>query len=290
MTNEFPPPIPSAPIPVQPQPPASPTKWWSKKLWKLPVWGWILVVLVVLGAIGSITGTKKEERSETKPSQTTAAASETTGDSVAPETTAEPATTSGTAPVTTVAPTTVPPTTVPPTTLPPTTPAPTLPSFGEGVMLVGTDMQPGLYMAVVPSSSFGCYWARLAGLSGELGDIIANDNVSPGAQVVLQIGKGDVAFDSSDCGRWTVYLPPASPATTFGEGTWVVGQQIQPGRYRSTGPGPDDFGCYWERKRGLGGTFNDIIANDNQSGPTIVEIAASDIGFKSSGCGTWSKM
>lgn len=38
------------------------------------------------------------------------------------------------------------------------------------------------------------------------------------------------------------------------------------------------------------GSFSDIIANDNAADTTVVTIAASDKGFKSSRCGTWTKI
>lgn len=70
---------------------------------------------------------------------------------------------------------------------------------GSGVYLVGEDIQPGTYRMVLEGSD-RCYWARLAGTSGELGDIIANDNVS--GQAIVTIGEGDVAFETSRCGEW----------------------------------------------------------------------------------------
>jgi hypothetical protein len=79
-------------------------------------------------------------------------------------------------------------------------------SFGPGIQLVGTDIQPGTYRAVVPEGEFItlCTWQRLSGLSGEIADIIAIDNVlDVGSQVVVEIQPSDVAFDSSGCGTWT---------------------------------------------------------------------------------------
>lgn len=112
--------------------------------------------------------------------------------------------------------------------------------------------------------------------------------MGPGAQAIVELLATDEAFSSTRCGDWTVYLPPDQPTSSFGEGTWIVNQQIVPGRYRSTGPGPDDFGCYWERLSGVTGDFATIIANANTEGPTIVDIAPSDFAFSSSRCGDWS--
>lgn len=72
---------------------------------------------------------------------------------------------------------------------------------GSGTYLVGEDIQPGTYRTTLDGSS-SCYWARLAGLSGELGDIIANDNVS--GQAFVTIAETDVAFETSRCGEWVL--------------------------------------------------------------------------------------
>jgi hypothetical protein len=72
---------------------------------------------------------------------------------------------------------------------------------------------------------------------------------------------------------------------SFGEGIKIVGTDIAPGTYRSRG----GSGCYWERLRGFGGSVDDIIANDNVTGPTVVIIKGTDKGFSSRRCGTWTQ-
>jgi hypothetical protein len=78
--------------------------------------------------------------------------------------------------------------------------------------------------------------------------------------------------------------PPPGPKTTFGNGTWRVGKDIQAGTYHTNG----GSGCYWERQSGTGGSLDDIIANDNATGPVTVTIDETDAAFKSQGCGTWT--
>jgi hypothetical protein len=70
----------------------------------------------------------------------------------------------------------------------------------------------------------------------------------------------------------------------FGNGTHLVGEDVEPGTYRSTGTSL----CYWARLSGFGGQLDDIIANGNNT-PEIVTIDASDEGFETSGCGTWPR-
>ncbi|MCU0506018.1 MAG: hypothetical protein MUE82_09675 [Chloroflexi bacterium] len=154
-------------------------------------------------------------------------------------------------------------------------------SFGAGTKLVGTDITPGTYRIRFPVD--GCYWERLTGLGGTLDEILANDIVT--GYAVVTIAPTDVAFTSKRCGIWSPDLSAVTPTrTAFGEGTFIVGTDMQPGRYRSSGEGS----CYWERLSGFSGTLDDIISNDNVDGQAIVDIAGTDAGFSSSRCGAWT--
>jgi hypothetical protein len=67
----------------------------------------------------------------------------------------------------------------------------------------------------------------------------------------------------------------------FGDGVFLVGKEIKPGRYFTT----DVSGCYWERQNRSGG----IIDNNFVSAARRVEVTirSSDYAFHSDGCGTW---
>ena len=73
----------------------------------------------------------------------------------------------------------------------------------------------------------------------------------------------------------------------FGDGTWQVGKDIQPGTYRTR---KGSRGCYYARLNGFSGDTSDILANDNTDNPTVVTIAPTDTGFESTRCGTWTKI
>ena len=77
--------------------------------------------------------------------------------------------------------------------------------------------------------------------------------------------------------------PTPVPAQGFGDGTWIVGSDIQPGTY-AAGPGLEF--CSWKRLSGFSGDFDDIIAIDISPRP-IVTILATDAGFTSGGCNRW---
>ncbi len=105
------------------------------------------------------------------------------------------------------------------------------------------------------------------------------------------------SFFARALGLKPIYPPPPTTTTsttttrpptytTFGPGTHRVGIDIPAGTYRNSG---DLSGCYWERLSGFGGTFDDIIANNFTNVRQIVEVKASDAGFKPDGdCGQWS--
>lgn len=171
----------------------------------------------------------------------------------------------------------------PTATLAPTAkPTPTYAHFGDGTFQVGKDIQPGTYRTRVGSS--GCYYARLKGFGGTVDDIIANNNTD--APTVVTISASDKGFQSQNCGSWTKDLSQITTnKTTFDDGIFIVGTDLTPGTYKNTGV----QGCYYARLSGFGGTTDDIIANNNVDAATIVTIAASDKGFESNGCGTWTK-
>ncbi len=70
-----------------------------------------------------------------------------------------------------------------------------------------------------------------------------------------------------------------------GDGSYVVGKDIQPGTYRTTGN--TDGMCYWERAKDASGEADSLIANDNVTGTSYVTVKATDKLFKSNGCKDW---
>jgi len=171
------------------------------------------------------------------------------------------------------------------TSLPTAIPAPAPITFGAGTYLIGSDIPARTYRTRSPAD--GCYWERLNGLGGTLSEIESNDFTN-GVSVVT-ISASDVAFRSSRCATWTSDLSPitSSPnAPLTLSGTVIVGVDIAPGIWRSAG----GDGCYWERLSGFSGSLVDIEANDfTTGGPVVVQIAASDKGFSSNRCGTWTR-
>lgn len=152
--------------------------------------------------------------------------------------------------------------------------------FGDGTYRVGTDMPAGLYSA---AGSSLCYWARLSNFSGSLDSILANS--IGGGREIVELKPSDVGFKSTRCGTWSRFSP--SPTATMIEGTYKVGEEIQAGLWRTTTANT----CYWSRLSGFSGDLDDVISNELPSGSTaLVEILPTDVGFRSSRCGTWTRV
>lgn len=71
-----------------------------------------------------------------------------------------------------------------------------------------------------------------------------------------------------------------------GTGTFLVGDEISPGTYRSE----DTSNCYWARLSGTDGSLDSIITNNFGGGRQIVTISGSDRAFETSGCGEWNRV
>ena len=156
--------------------------------------------------------------------------------------------------------------------------------FGDGAWFVGSEVAPGRYRAA--GDADGCRWelAKRAGAS----------LLPEGSRQPLRYGRGltivdikpdDFSFSTDGCGWTTDLAPRIEPGQLFGDGTWLVGPEIAPGRYRAS----EADACRWLWwERGFGG-FSGFGAASGLSGDrTIVDIAPDDIGFTSLGCGVWS--
>jgi hypothetical protein len=117
---------------------------------------------------------------------------------------------------TAMAPTAIPPTPAP-TEIPPTpAPSPTEdPRVNHGFITAGTwlvasEVEAGTYRGEAGGPTFGpgdvsdiCYWARLSGLGGTLGEIIANKAIVIKGPYFVEIAPSDLAIETT-CTLWAV--------------------------------------------------------------------------------------
>jgi len=80
------------------------------------------------------------------------------------------------------------------------------------------------------------------------------------------------------------------PGGIPGDGTFVVGTDIRPGKYRT--PGAADYfdtdNCYWARLTDTSGDLAAVTASGNTGGPVTVTILPTDHAFETSGCRPWA--
>ena len=129
----------------------------------------------------------------------------------------------------------------------------------------------------------GCYWARLNGA----GTVLASAASQSGPRYV-EIKSGDSWFRTSSCVLWTQADGPfdrrvgVNANGTFGNGDFRIGKDIPSGTYIASSPQD----CSWQRLSGFSGEPADVIESNLGSGE--VDIAPGDVGFRSTGCGTWT--
>ena len=161
------------------------------------------------------------------------------------------------------------------------TPASTI---GHGTFAVGTDIQPGAYVADAVQGRL-CRWFLLSSFAGRGSDIVASDiGVLRG---ITEIPANAIGFRSINCGEWTLVenATPPDSTTTFGDGEHIVNIHIQPGIYSA--PGPETGRCSWRRISGLSIINSRNLAVRSPVGRNITEISETDSIFETSGCGTW---
>lgn len=143
----------------------------------------------------------------------------------------------------------------------------------------------------------GCYWER----QGPGGVVIAKvfPHGSAGFEagpLYVDIKVTDANFWDFQCGPWflaPLVKPLAIPGQPFGAGDYMVGREVLPGNYRAPGTNSTDplQACAWQRVRGWSGEAPDYL--DGGAGPigmpVQATIAPTDVGFRSTGCGTWTK-
>ena len=164
-------------------------------------------------------------------------------------------------------------------------------SFDDGTFIVGVEVAPGRYRAQTPSDS--CYWFRLSDFLGEYGETRHGwDGRRSDRTSIVDIDAEDAGFYSSGCGTWSDDLSPiVTPGQPFPDGTYIVGVDIEAGRYRATDSTNGTEECFWLRLYDFGGTrgaYEGLYATSMGWDLPIVDVDPSDVGFTSRGCGTWS--
>lgn len=181
-----------------------------------------------------------------------------------------------------------------------------LTTFDDGVYIVNRHVPSGTFVADGLTNET-CFWSRLTGFDGD--DFNRINVYASAGQAIATILESDIGFRSFGCGTWRAVSQVDDPLgnqvtqigstgdsqasastvakevmTKFGDGTYRVGVDIAPGLYSVSDEQPST--CRWRRLSDFTWTGG-VVVESLASGRKIVDIAAEDIGFASSGCGLW---
>jgi len=153
--------------------------------------------------------------------------------------------------------------------------------FGAPTPAVGQPAKPGMSRGM--KIGLGVAAAALALIA--LGSIGNSDKTSSSSSTTVTVTR------TVDVTPTTTQPPRTGPMTTIDDdGTYLIGNDIVPGQYRSAGGSGGRSDCYWERLSGVGGGTDDIIASELAEGQQIVEILPTDVAFQSKHCQPWEKI
>jgi hypothetical protein len=263
-----------------------------RPLWKSPrAWAIGIVVILVLGAIGSMGRSDPDASGAADTGTPTPAVTDAATPTMLATATEAPPTEPTRSPYATLIPT-VDPTSAPLVVIAPSSGA----TVADNVVIVTGIAPPGA--RIVRDISFAPDDEVIAGPDGGWSMAVTLDAGSN--RLVFRVGDDssteeviDVTFtprpSTSQPDPTSEPLPTPQPAPRFAtidDGTWEVGRDIKPGTYRIREPA---FFCYWARLKNFSGSLGAIIANDNVTAYSVITIRASDKGFETSGCPTWTK-
>ncbi|WP_051462876.1 hypothetical protein [Haloglycomyces albus] len=168
--------------------------------------------------------------------------------------------------------------------------------IGAGTWEVGEEISPGTY--VTTNTGDGsldlCYVARLSGFSGELDDLVANENIEGGMRGRVTVTENDAGVEfTGDC-RWQEATDDnlADAGDPVSAGIWEVGSEIEPGTYTTVNEGEDSLDlCYVARLSGFTMSVDDLISNENidAGAQGRITVDESDAGVLFSGDCQWDR-
>ncbi|MEV8389805.1 MULTISPECIES: hypothetical protein [unclassified Streptomyces] len=142
------------------------------------------------------------------------------------------------------------------------------------------------------------FGAAISG-SGESGEAANSARPAPAVTVTkaADAAAPDPAVTVTETAKETVTATPkpskkpGPPSSIDGDGTFLVGEDIQTGTYKTAGPEDDNFGlgCYWARHKDASGELTGIIANDSITGQTRVTVNKGEY-FETKGCLEWEEV
>jgi hypothetical protein len=150
---------------------------------------------------------------------------------------------------------------------------------GDGTYEVGSEVQPGVYVA---TGGDECHYQRLGDLDRAYDQVIVRGLLD---RPVIEIMAGDGGFRTEGCGSWTPIERYAGPAGTEmpGDGIWLVGEDVVPGTYEAEG----GEWCLWQRLDAFAPELDSVIQGGSNRRATV---ESGDVAFVTEGCGAWTRV
>lgn len=156
--------------------------------------------------------------------------------------------------------------------------------YGDGIYLVGKDIQSGLYKAVVADKVMKIgYIERAKDVSMESDSILANIILT--GDGYFEIKDTDVAVKLQGVEISPINLKDLTPniKTEVSDGIYLVGFDIKPGTYKTEVTDTTMKIGYVERLKDVSMNGDAIIANEVLQGPGYVKIKESDFAVRVQG-------
>ena len=141
-----------------------------------------------------------------------------------------------------------------------------------GTHVVGTDIDPGVYVGMASAGVF-CTWERLNNLKGDIESVIAIG--VPEGLFYVEVVDSDLGF-TTGCELLPIEQVPARAdfLTSVPIGIYLVGRDIAPGLYR--GEASQGALCTWERLNSVRGDIESVTAIGTPTGQYYVAVTSTD--------------
>jgi hypothetical protein len=160
---------------------------------------------------------------------------------------------------------------------------------GRTVLIVAGAVTGVLALAGIAAASGGGAAQQAATSPQPAATVTVTAPAEPGAEVTVTAPPAPaVTVTKPAPPAKTVTAAPPAAESTIDEGTWEVGVDVKPGRYKTTVAVDEGAMCYW--KITTTGKPGNIVDNEIVSGgrPTVTIKKGQD--FTTQDCGTWTKV
>lgn len=129
----------------------------------------------------------------------------------------------------------------------------------------------------------GVVVTAVAAIVGTVAGSDSSENTPPATP---RITVTATQFETKTITQTVTATPPPGPVAEFSDGLFQVGQDVQPGTYRTQGPnGKNAGGCYWTRTAPSGAVIQNGVVNE----PGTISVKSGE-SIDSAGCLPWRRL